>query len=129
VTNSWIIANELAQKGIETLILGGKVKTVTSAIVGNQAIIELQNYLFDICFIGADGIHSESGFFTLSHDEASIKSIGLEQSTKKYIVSDSSKFGINRGVRFATFDDHTVLTYNPPPHYGKYKNVISVHRT
>jgi DeoR family fructose operon transcriptional repressor len=126
VTNSWAIANELAKKNLETLILGGKIKIVTGAIVGSKTIIELQSYCFDICFIGADGIHAESGFSTLSHEEASIKSIGLDQSTEKYIVSDSSKFDVNRGVRFAAFDDYPVITCDPPPHYSKYKNIISV---
>ena len=50
VTNGIVHARKLAEKGLKAYILSGKIKAVTEAIVGTEAVHSLQRYHFSIGF-------------------------------------------------------------------------------
>lgn len=62
----------------------------------------MENLFFDVAFIGTNGIHEQSGFFTSNELEASTKSLAMKHARISYVVSDSTKFNQLRPVKFAS---------------------------
>ena len=91
VTNGIHIAQACATYGIHTLLLGGELKALTMAIVGEQALETLQNYNFDACFMGTNGI-SSLGYSTPDVKEGIVKKHVIKRSLKKYVLSDKTKY-------------------------------------
>ena len=60
VTNSLTNAKKLSEKGYTVYILGGEFKSITEAIVGDEAVFELDKYNFTKGFWGANGINGYS---------------------------------------------------------------------
>ncbi len=102
----------LGKKGISTIMLGGIVRWSTQAITGKQASKQLNDYYFDVCFIGTNGIHEQIGFTTSNEMEAETKSIAIQHSKQAYILADASKFNRLCLVQFAKLEDATVICNN-----------------
>src|SRR4051794_12906122 len=73
VTNGLMHANELLDRNIKTFLLGGYIKPTTKAMVGRGALESLEQYRFDKCFMGVNGIHTQLGYTTPDQEEAMIK--------------------------------------------------------
>lgn len=110
VTNGLQTASELAHKGFTVLLTGGLIKPTTEALVGGEALSALQRYNFSISFLGANGIHLETGCTTPDADEARMKTNVLARSRRRYLLADSSKFGQSYAVTFASLCDATMIT-------------------
>ncbi|CRK53123.1 DeoR family transcriptional regulator [Rhodococcus sp. RD6.2] len=108
VTNSIPVATRCT--GRHTLqILGGRVRGVTQAVVGDQAVATLTSLRVDVAFVGANGITAEHGLSTPDFDEAAVKSALVRCANLVVVVADSSKFGREDLVRFAAVDEIDVL--------------------
>lgn len=112
VTNSTNHLEKLIENNVNTIIIGGKVKFKTRSIVGSQALLQLKNFNFDACFMGANGVCRENGFSTPDIEEATLKKTVIEKSKKKYILADSTKFNKVFNVTFARFEDCVLITEN-----------------
>ena len=126
VTNSTYHLPKLINNKIHTIILGGTIKHSTQAVIGSVAIEQLKKYSFDMCFIGCNGIDENFGITTAEENESFMKATGLKNSKKKYILADKSKFGHRKFQKFAELDDVTIVSYEVPEGYRKYKNIIEV---
>ncbi|MGT2946737.1 DeoR/GlpR family DNA-binding transcription regulator [Streptococcus chenjunshii] len=100
VTNSIHHASKLVEHNIETLIIGGVVKTTTDASIGNVAVEQIRQLNFDKAFLGMNGV-DEQFLTTPDIEEAVIKKTVIENAQKSYILADSSKIG---HVSFAKVD-------------------------
>lgn len=109
VTNGFTHIEELIKLGIETYMVGGKVKIKTGATVGAVAAIALKSYNFDIVFIGANGITAE-GYSTPDPEEVIVKSEAVKRGKKVYFLCDSSKFKENSFINFASLDEGILIT-------------------
>ncbi len=110
VTNAIGHAKKLAAKGIKVYLLGGEFKSVTEAIVGEDALYLIRKYNFTKGFFGTNGITRHEGFTTPEVKEAMIKESALKHTKKPYILADSSKFGRISSVCFAEYGDALILT-------------------
>lgn len=128
VTNAVTHAQRLASRGFEVYLIGGRLKPSTEAVVGADATEALSRYNFTIGFWGTNGIHKRSGFTTPDREEADVKQISIRNCKKPYILADSTKFGAISPVRFADFDDVSVITEAVPTGYENYKNIIVAER-
>ena len=127
VTNAITHAKKLAQKGCTVYILGGEFKTVTEAIVGEEAVSSVEKYNFTKGFWGANGISMQRGFSTPELKEALVKKRSMENCRECYILADDSKFNQISSVTFAPFESAKVITTGlTKPAYRKCKNVIEV---
>ena len=102
----------LGKAGINTIVLGGYVYWNTQSIIGKPAVNQMENLFFDVAFIGTNGIHEQSGFFTSNELEASTKSLAMKHARISYVVSDSTKFNQLRPVKFASLNEATIITDN-----------------
>ena len=127
VTNAITHAKLLSEKGCRVYILGGEFKSQTEAIVGEEAVETLDKYNFTKGFWGTNGISVETGFSTPEVKEAMVKKKSMQNCKERYILADGSKFSQISSVKFAEFDDATIITTNlNSKAFRKYKNIKEV---
>jgi DeoR family fructose operon transcriptional repressor len=125
VTNSVPIAARLAAiTSVSLQLLGGRVRGVTQAAVGEQALRVLDTLRVDIAFIGTNAISVRHGLSTPDGDEAAVKRAMVQCANYVVVAADSSKVGREDFVSFAPIssvdtlitdteisaDDHRALT-------------------
>ncbi|TWT07934.1 DeoR/GlpR transcriptional regulator [Planococcus sp. CPCC 101016] len=91
VTNGLTLVEALNEQGITTYLTGGLMKPRTGAFVGSHTIQALQNYRFDICFLGINGFHPEYGYTTPDPEEAAVKQLASSLARKTFALADHSK--------------------------------------
>lgn len=105
VTNAVPIAARLAAMPSITLqLLGGRVRGLTEAAVGDPALRALDTMRVDIAFIGTNGISVRHGLSTPDSDEAAVKRAMVRCANYVVVVADSSKVGREEFVSFAPID-------------------------
>ncbi len=124
VTNAFINAKKLAQRGFKVIILAGEVKASTEAIVGSEAAITLMHYNFTKCFMGVNGISVKGGLSTPDKNEASVKTMAVSRSKEVFILGDHSKFGKIFPVKFSELNRGRIITDKVPD--KKYLSETSV---
>ncbi|MCQ6274216.1 DeoR/GlpR transcriptional regulator [Bacillus sp. V3B] len=92
------------------MILGGFAKYKTNAVIGRSALESLQNYRFDKCFMGVNGIHPQFGFTTPDQAEAMIKEKAITLSREAFVVSDNTKFSEVSFAKIMGLDKATIIT-------------------
>lgn len=110
VTNGIVHAKKLLEKGIKTFILGGELKAVTEAIVGNNAVDDLKKYNFSKGFFGTNGVSNKSGYTTPDIDEAMVKCEAIKRCSESYILADESKLEQVSFITFGSISDSVLIT-------------------
>jgi DeoR family transcriptional regulator, fructose operon transcriptional repressor len=102
VTNSVPIAARLAATNSVSLqLLGGRVRGVTQAAVGEQTLRVLDSIRVDIAFIGTNAISVRHGLSTPDGEEAAVKRAMVRAANYVVVAADSSKVGREDFVSFA----------------------------
>ena len=109
VTNGVNHALVLARKGFRVQILSGGVNGVTEAVIGADAVEDLQKYYFTKSFIGVDAIDVRCEITTPKIEEGAVKHAAIKRSKECYLVADRSKFDTIAAVKFAEFSDITQI--------------------
>lgn len=110
VTNGFVHAKKLAQRGVKVYMPAGEIKLTTEAIVGAECVNSLQCYNFTKSFIGANGISLSGGISTPDRNEARTKSTVVQKSQTAYILADHSKFDHITPVTFAQLESVKIIT-------------------
>lgn len=112
VTNALSHAKRLADKGFRVMLIGGEAKSSTDAIVGAEAVLNIQKYHFTKGFFGVNGVERISGFTTPDANEAMIKQEAVKHTPleQRYFLTTASKFGKVYAVTFAGFEGGVILT-------------------
>jgi DeoR family fructose operon transcriptional repressor len=110
LTNSIPIAARLAGLGSVSLqVLGGRVRGLTKACVGEQVVNTLAALRVDIAFVGTNGITLRHGMSTPDPEEAAVKRAMVACANFVVVMADSSKIGREDFVSFAPIDALDVL--------------------
>lgn len=129
VTNGLDIAKKLIHKKLRTIIIGGEIKPITDAVIGNEAINGLAKYHFTKGFFGTNGIDYEAGFSTPDANEAQVKKAALTRCKEAYILADPSKFNLISPVRFGALEQASIITTVLPYRgYEKKTKILEVNR-
>lgn len=117
MTNGMNVANALLEaEGVELLMTGGHLRRKSLSFYGAQAEQSLQNYHFDLLFLGVDGIDLERGISTHHEDEARLNRCMCQVAERIIVVTDSSKFrrlSLHRIID--THRIHTLITDDALP--------------
>lgn len=114
VTNSVPIAGRLAAvPSVNLQLLGGRVRGLTQATVGDAALGVLDSLRVDIAFIGTNGISARHGLSTPDPDEAAVKRAMVRSANYVVVASDSSKIGREELVSFAPLSSVDALITDP----------------
>jgi DeoR family fructose operon transcriptional repressor len=110
VTNSVPIAARLAaMPSVSLQLLGGRVRGLTQAAVGEPALRLLDTLRVDVAFIGTNAISVGHGLSTPDSEEAAVKRAMVRAASYVVVVADSSKVGREDLMSFAPIDDVDVL--------------------
>lgn len=110
ITNSIPVAARVSGFGGARLhLLGGRVRGITQAAVGDDAMRVLNSMRVDVAFIGTNGISLRHGLSTPDSDEAAIKRAMVEAAHQVVVVADSSKVGREDLISFASIDRVDIL--------------------
>lgn len=116
ITHAVPIAARLASApGIALQILGGRVRGLTQAAVGQATVEAAQRLRPDIAFIGTNGIHPTFGLSTPDPEEAAVKAAFVHSARRIVVLADSSKLDTETLVQFASLKDlDTLITDSEP---------------
>ncbi len=110
ITNSVEHAMALANKpNINTLLIGGRVRTRTLACVDQWALDALGGLYADVAILGTNGISVERGLTTPDSAEAAVKRAMLNAARRKVVLADHSKFGDDHFAQFGSLSDVDVV--------------------
>ncbi|MBM7571041.1 DeoR family transcriptional regulator [Aquibacillus albus] len=110
VTNGLTHLEALGRYEISTYLLGGFVKHNTRALIGSGAISSLNNYRFDKCFLGVNGVHEHYGYTTPDPEEAMIKRSVLELAQQQFVLADHTKLNTISFANIADIHQATMIT-------------------
>jgi DeoR family fructose operon transcriptional repressor len=116
ITHAIPIAGKLSSTpGIALQILGGRVRGLTQAAVGQSTVEAAYRLRPDIAFVGTNGIHADFGLSTPDPEEAAVKAAFVKSARRVVALADSSKLDAETLVQFATLKDvDTLITDNEP---------------
>jgi DeoR family fructose operon transcriptional repressor len=109
VTNGINIGLELLRYGHKAYVIGGEMKLVTLAIIGEQAVDAITNYHFDLAFIGANAV-DKHGYSTPDPNEGVIKKQAIKNSKQSIILADSSKLNSTTKFQFAKRENARLIS-------------------
>ncbi|GGA49127.1 DeoR/GlpR family DNA-binding transcription regulator [Paenibacillus physcomitrellae] len=114
VTNGLSHVEALVSKQIRSYLLGGMMKTHTKAVIGSIALQNIENFRFDKCFLGTNGVDPALGYTTPDPEEALIKRRAHELSGQTYVLADASKFGEITFAKLFDLEEAELITDRVP---------------
>jgi len=113
VTNSLLTAQVLAEHpSSEVIVIGGKVRSNTLAMVDASAVAALEPMRVDTLFVSSDGLTPSHALTTPYRQEAALKQAMIRSARRVVALVDHSKFGQEHFIRFAAWSDIDVLITN-----------------
>jgi DeoR family transcriptional regulator, fructose operon transcriptional repressor len=110
ITHAVPVATRLAGlPQIELHLLPGKVRPTTHAAVGADTVQALADFRADVAFMATNGITVGHGLTTPDSDEAATKRAMIACARRTVVLADSTKFGVETAMRFASLDSLDVL--------------------
>ncbi len=101
ITNSLPIVNQLAnQPGFRINLIGGEMDADRKAIHGAAALEHIARYRASKAFVGVDGVSLANGLTAHSEKEASITLAMATQSSRTFLLCDSSKIEKDSYLKF-----------------------------
>ncbi|MFR3735594.1 MAG: DeoR/GlpR family DNA-binding transcription regulator [Collinsella bouchesdurhonensis] len=89
---------------------GGTISAELNGFVGAVAVDALKRFRFEMAFIGAYGVDSESReVTTYDADDGLLKRCAIECAGRSYLVCESRKFSTLGNYHFASFEDFDAL--------------------
>jgi DeoR family fructose operon transcriptional repressor len=126
VTNGLKHIELLTEQGIDAYILGGKVRGKTKAIIGADALRNLERFRFDKAFMGMNGVHLEYGFTTPYSEEAILKESAMKLAKQAFVLADESKFGEITFCKVADLEDAKIITNFEVEDIERYKRKTEI---
>ena len=126
VTNGITLAQKLAARGFKTMLLAGRVKASTDAVIGMEAVSSLARYHFTRGFFGTNGITVVEGFTTPDLEEAANKRAAMEHCRQCYVLADNSKFDTLSNVSFGELGKAKIVTTKGNVRLKNYKQHTEV---
>jgi len=110
LTNSVAAAAVLTtHPGVTLYLLGGRVRGVTGAAVGDWATEALADVVVDVAIMGTNGMSVDRGLTTPDQAEARVKHAMVESARIVVLATDSSKAGDDHLHRFASLSDVDII--------------------
>jgi DeoR family fructose operon transcriptional repressor len=104
-----IAAKLITIPSVSLHVLGGRVRGVTAAAVGQSVVESLAAMHVDVCFLATNAADPELGLSTPDADEAAAKRALMRSATTVVALFDSSKLAERHVFSFATYDDLDVV--------------------
>lgn len=115
VTNSLMLAHRLSAADHRLLrIVGGRVRGVTQAVVGADAVAVFERLRADVAFLGANGVTAGFGLSTPDPSEGQTKTAMARSARRRVALVDATKLGEELLYSFARPSDIDILITDAP---------------
>ncbi|MGP5081539.1 DeoR/GlpR family DNA-binding transcription regulator [Corynebacterium variabile] len=115
VTNSLMLAHRLSAADHRLLrIVGGRVRGVTQAVVGADAVADFERLRADVAFLGANGVTAGFGLSTPDPSEGQTKTAMACSARRRVALVDATKLGEELLYSFARPSDIDILITDAP---------------
>lgn len=117
ITNGLKIALELNEGQNETLkvfIIGGEVKTNSSAVISNTYESVFNSFQFNLAIFSCRGVDSD-GVYEASFSQAQVKKEMMDKSKQTILLVDDTKFDSSHFFKIGDFKDYNALITNLEP--------------
>ncbi|WP_434052167.1 MAG: DeoR/GlpR family DNA-binding transcription regulator [Roseibium sp.] len=105
VTNSIpVVAKLMGRKGLHLFSLGGAVNAEVGGTTGSQTISALQNFQFDLTFLGTCGLCRQNGVSAYDAEDADVKRAAIRASDRVTILATKEKLDTRLPHRILAFD-------------------------
>lgn len=119
VTPAPSVALATLARGIETLLIGGRLSARGGVAVGVTAVAALSDIAADLCFLGACGIDPEFGLSADDLDEAELKRAMCGASHRRVVVTGAAKLGMRARHRVAACTALDALVTDAAPEHTR----------
>ncbi len=110
-TNGLIVAQEFLNiPNLEVALLGGQLRNENASLVGPEAEAMLETLWFDQLFLGASAISQDGAIYSVDSAEASLNRRMLARSASRFVLADSSKFGMTATYKVNSLKSVTIIT-------------------
>lgn len=118
LTNYLPLAVRLSAAGLSDVqLIGGHIRPITQAVVGDIALRTIGVHRADIAFIGTNALSMDHGLSTADAEEAAVKRAMIANADRVVAMCDSTKFGRDYLVSFANVPEiDVVVTDSAIPH-------------
>ncbi|MGA8944014.1 MAG: DeoR/GlpR family DNA-binding transcription regulator [Thermoactinomyces sp.] len=126
ITNSISIFNRFQEnKNFNVILIGGRLRERTKTFVGYFTSKWIRDVKVQKAFIGTNGIDGDR-ITTADEEEGAIQRIVLKNSIYRYIVTDSTKFGVCAFQKICDIHEVTAIItdYKIPVQYKNYYEEI-----
>jgi DeoR/GlpR family transcriptional regulator of sugar metabolism len=89
---------------IRLMLTGGIMRRGEESLVGPSAVATLQEHRFDTYIMTVSGLDARQGCMEWNLDDAIIKRVALQVSTRQIVAADSTKFGATAFARICGLD-------------------------
>lgn len=115
VTNSLMLAHRLSAADHRLLrMVGGRVRGVTQAVVGADAVADFERLRADVAFLGANGVTAGFGLSTPDPSEGQTKTAMARSARRRVALVDATKLGEELLYSFARPSDIDILITDAP---------------
>ncbi|GAB3179776.1 DeoR/GlpR family DNA-binding transcription regulator [Nesterenkonia halophila] len=116
ITDAVPIAQTLADRPhLDLEVLGGQVRGITGAVVGDQALATLAARRVDVAFLGTNGLDAAFGLSTPDAAEAAVKAAMIRSARRSVLLADATKHEVSSLVRVAELSALDVLITDAEP--------------
>ena len=110
ITNSIHVAtNLMSNQEIEIIILGGRLRNRTGAIVGSSTLLALQSLWANKAFLSCSGVSLEGGVTVSNINSMEIRKQMIKSSQSAILLADSSKIGKRFISKICSVQDLSIL--------------------
>lgn len=109
ISNSGRILGINAAPTMTLLLTGGEVRAPRSVLSGPFALASIEAVSPVLAFMGCAGLTVGAGVTSLTLQEATVNALMFERSELQVLLTDSSKFGVEAGFRYAKTEDVDIL--------------------
>ncbi|WP_299646710.1 DeoR/GlpR family DNA-binding transcription regulator [uncultured Jannaschia sp.] len=117
VTNNMNVANILGQNAaFRVIVTGGVLRRSDGGLVGDVAISTIRQFKVDIGVIGCSALDADGDILDYDLQEVGVSQAILQQSRRRFLVADHSKFQRSAPARIAGLAEiDAFFTDRPPP--------------
>lgn len=102
-------------RGIQAILTGGRFQPETHTLVGPDALRAIRSYHYEVFLFSSDSVIAGRGVFEYSEENADVKRAFAEQSDRRVLVLDQSKFEHRGGVRICGLDEIDLVITDGEP--------------
>lgn len=127
VTNCLPVFQTLIINDVKTYLIGGELRPITQAFVGDLTISNLQSMKFHKAFIGCNAVCNNQ-VMTSTLSEGVVQTLAVQNTSQSYLLIDSSKLEQRDFYTYCKLEDldQVVIDQNPQVNYLNLQKYIKV---